>query len=58
MGNCRLVKGLREGGGGWGGRGEKIRGFWLRHDEMNLFHHLSIKKELIYTDHIPMNSFP
>lgn len=44
MGNCRLVKGLREGGGGWGGRGEKVRGFWLRHDEMNLFHHLSMKR--------------
>lgn len=41
MGNCRLVKG---GGGGWGGRGEKVGGFGLRHDEMNLFHHLSIKR--------------
>ena len=40
MGNCRLVKG----GGGWGGRGEKVRGFGLRHDEMNLFHRLSIKR--------------
>lgn len=37
MGNCRLVK-------GGGGRGEKVRGFWLRHYEMNLFHHLSMKR--------------
>lgn len=40
MGNCRLVKG----GGGLGRAREKVRGFGLRHDEMNLFHRLSIKR--------------